>query len=134
MSTQAVGWAPSNRWFMPGFQKSFSLKVEDVSIRLMPLPYFLASKMEAFFDRGTQDLYASHDLEDILYIFNYTMNLVEQILANDDEVIAYLKGCAERMMSDTKIREVMPAHLFYETVDERLEIILGKMKRIVKAG
>lgn len=131
MSTQAVGWAPSNRWFMPGFQKSFSLEVEDVSIRLMPLPYFLASKMEAFFDRGIQDLYASHDLEDILYIFNYTTNLVEQILAADDEVIAYLKGRAERMMSDTKIREVMPAHLFYETVDERLEIILKKMKGIV---
>lgn len=35
------------------------------------------------------------------------------------------------MMSDPKIREVIPAHLFYETVDERLEIILEKMKRIV---
>lgn len=131
MSTQAVGWAPSNRWFMPGFEESFSVELDDVTIRLMPLPYLLASKMEAFFDRGIQDLYASHDLEDILYIFNYTTNLVEQILGADDEVISYLKGCAERMMSDTKIREVIPAHLFYETADERLEIILEKMKKIV---
>lgn len=130
MSTQAVGWAPSNRWFMPGFEKSFSIELDDVAIRLMPLPYLLASKMEAFFNRGIQDLYASHDLEDILYIFNYTTNLVEQILAADDEVIVYLKGCAERIMSDTKIREVIPAHLFYETADERLEIILEKMKKI----
>lgn len=134
MSTQAVGWAPSNRWFMPGFEKSFSVELDDVTIRLMPLPYLLASKMEAFFDRGIQDLYASHDLEDILYIFNYTTNLVEQILAADDEVIAYLRGCAERMMSDTKIREVIPAHLFYETADERLETILEKMKAIVSGA
>lgn len=115
---------------MPGFVQSFSVELEDVSIRLMSLPYFLASKMEAFFDRGIKDLYASHDLEDILYIFNYTANLVEQVLAADGEVIAYLKACAERMMSDAKIREVIPAHLFYETADERLEIIIEKMKAI----
>lgn len=134
MSTQPVGWAPSNRWFMPGFEKSFSIELDDVGIRLMPLPYLLSSKMEAFFDRGIQDVYASHDLEDILYIFNYTTNLVEQILATDDEVIAYLKGCAKRIMSDPKIREAIPAYLFYETANERLEIILEKMKRIVSGA
>jgi hypothetical protein len=133
MSTQAVGWAPSNRWFMSGFEKSFSVELEDVSIRLMPLPYFLASKMEAFFDRGVHDLYASHDLEDMLYLFNYTTNLAEQVLKADNEVIDYLKVSMNRMLSDAKIREVIPAHLFYETADERLEIILEKMKRIVSA-
>jgi hypothetical protein len=34
------------------------------------------------------------------------------------------------MMSDEAIRSVMPAHLFYETADERIEIILEKMKGI----
>jgi hypothetical protein len=134
MSTQAVGWAPSNRWFMPGFEKSFSIELDDVTIRLMPLPYLLASKMEAFFDRGIKDVYASHDLEDILYIFNYSTNLVEQVLEADSEVIDYLKVSVDRMTSDPKIREVIPAHLFYETADERLEIILEKMKRIVSGG
>lgn len=132
MSTQAVGWAPSNKWFMPGFEKSFSLELDDITIRLMPLPYFLASKMEAFFDRGIQDLYASHDLEDILYIFNYTTNLVEKVLAADGEVIDYLKACVERMMNEDKIRSVIPAHLYYETADERFEIIVEKMKGIAE--
>lgn len=131
MSTHAVGWAPSNRWFMPGFEKSFSVELDDVTIQLMPLPYLLASKMEAFFDRGIQDLYASHDLEDILYIFNYTTNIVEQVSIRDGEVTTYLKRCADRIMNDAKICEVIPAHLFYETADERMEIILEKMKRIV---
>lgn len=76
---------------MPGFERSFSVELDDVTIRLMPLPYLLASKMEAFFDRGVQDLYGSHDLEDILYVFNYTTNLVEQVLEADSEVIDYLK-------------------------------------------
>lgn len=133
MSTQAVGWAPSNRWFMPGFEKSFSVELDDVTIQLMPLPYLLASKMEAFFDRGINDLFASHDLEDILY-FNYTTNIVEQVLEADHEVIEYLKVSVDRIMNDARIREVIPAHLFYETADERLEIILEKMKRILSEG
>jgi hypothetical protein len=130
MSTQAIGWAPSNRWFLPGFQNAYSMDLDGITIRLMPLPYFLASKMEAFFDRGLKDLYASHDFEDILYIFNYSTSLVEQIQQTGGEVGHYLKECVVRMMSDEAIRSVMPAHLFYETADERIEIILEKMKGI----
>lgn len=129
MSTQAVGWAPSNRWFMPGFEKAYSIELDDVTIKLMPLPFFLASKMDAFFDRGMKDLYASHDFEDIIYIFNYTNTLVDQIQQTGGEVAGYLKECAERMMQD-EIRSVIPGHLFYETADERFEIIMEKMKAI----
>jgi hypothetical protein len=131
MSTKAVGWAPSNRWFMPGFEKSTMYDLEEIKIQLMPLPYFLASKMEAFFDRGISDLYSSHDLEDILYIFNYTTTIVEQIVNADREVAEYLKECAERMVREEAIHSVIPAHLFYETADERFEIIIEKMKSIV---
>lgn len=130
MSTQAVGWAPSNRWFMPGFEKAYSLELDNVTIKLMPLPFFLASKMEAFFDRGMKDLYGSHDFEDIVYIFNYTNTLVDQIQQTGGEVAGYLKACLVRMMQD-EIRAVIPGHLFYESADERFEIILEKMKAIV---
>jgi hypothetical protein len=130
MSTQAVGWAPSNRWFLPGFEKAYSFDLDGTIIKLMPLPYFLASKMKAFFDRGVHDLYASHDLEDILYIFNYSTGLVQQVHQTGGEVGHYLKKCVMRMMNEAPIRSAMPAHLFYETADERMEIILEKMKAI----
>lgn len=129
MSTQAVGWAPSNRWFMPGFENAYPLELDDVTIKLMPLPFFLASKMEAFFDRGIKDLYASHDFEDIVYIFNYTNTLVDQIQQTGGKVADYLRACVVQMMKD-EIRSVIPGHLFYETADERFEIIIEKMKAI----
>jgi hypothetical protein len=131
MSTQAVGWAPSNRWFMSGFKKAQPYDLGEIKIQLLPLPYFLASKMEAFFDRGIRDLYASHDFEDILYIFNYTTNIVEHILNTDPEVAEYLKACIKRIMEDGSIRSVIPAHLFYQTADARFEIIIEKMNNIV---
>lgn len=131
MSTQAVGWAPSNRWFASGFNKAITVRLEDIEVQVLPLPYFLASKMDAFFDRGMEDLYASHDLEDIVYIFNYSMGLVEQILnADSDEVKTYLVDSIKKILEDERIMNAMPGHLYFDGVDERMGIITGKMKTI----
>lgn len=40
MSTHAVGWAPANRWFKPGFDSSFTVMLSGLPIRLMPCPIF----------------------------------------------------------------------------------------------
>ncbi len=131
MSTQAVGWAPGNRWFKPGFAKAEYIKLEDIHIKILPLAYFLATKMEAFFDRGIKDLYASHDFEDIVYIFNYTTDLVRQILEADQDVVRYLKECVKKILEDEKILTVIPGYLYFEHVDERMEIIIQKLKQII---
>ena len=88
--------------------------------------------MDAFFDRGMKDLYASHDFEDIVYLFNYSTVLVEQILnADSDAVKNYLVDCIKKILADERIRNAMPGHLFFDGVDERMEIILGKMNAII---
>lgn len=48
MSAQEVGWAPGNQWFANGFDQSITMPLEDVLIRILPLPYFLATKFDAF--------------------------------------------------------------------------------------
>jgi len=111
MSTVSVGWKPSNRWFLPVFQKAAEYNFDDAIIKILPLPYFLASKMETFFDRGMKDLYGSHDFEDILYIINYTSTLEQQILSADNEVKMYLKECIKNILNNDKILAVIPGHL-----------------------
>ncbi len=131
MSTREVGWAPSNRWFEPGFQRAITIGLEDIEIRVLPLSFFLASKMDAFFNRGIQDLYASHDLEDIVYILNYSTDLVRKIQNTDhDEVRNYLVDGIRQMLDDEGIMNALPGHLYFDGVDERMEIILDKMKVI----
>lgn len=70
MATEAIGWAPGNRWFASSFELAFAYNLDDITIKLLPLPYFLASKFDAFFDRGIKDLWNSHDYEDIVYLLN----------------------------------------------------------------
>ena len=130
MSTQEVGWAPSNRWFEKGFKKAVEVLLDDTVIRILPLPYFLASKMDAFWDRGLKDLYGSPDFEDIVYIFNYSSYLVEEILKADKAVSRYIKNSVQKILEDESIMSALPGHLYFDGLDERMEIITDKMKKI----
>ncbi len=47
MNTKAVGWAPANPWFAPGFARCETIDIEDQHVQILPLPYFLASKFIA---------------------------------------------------------------------------------------
>jgi predicted transcriptional regulator len=132
MSTQSIGWAPSNRWFEPGFNSAITILLEDTAVQILPLPYFLASKLDAFFDRGVKDLYASHDLEDIVYLFNYGTTIVNQILNTEgDDIKNYLVESIRKIIQDERIINALPGHLYFDGVDERMEIIKSKMNAIV---
>jgi len=131
MTTQTVGWAPSNPWFEKGFDKAITIDLNNVVIKVLPLPYFLATKMEAFYDRGIKDVYASHDLEDLVYLFNYTTAIDTHVLASNKEVQLYL---AEKLISITENHTIMSAirgSLYYEQADERMEIIKERFQNII---
>ena len=54
MATKEIGWAPANPWFKSGFNYSDIYELDDVSIKIMPVAYYLASKFSAFKDRGKE--------------------------------------------------------------------------------
>ena len=131
MSTQSVGWAPSNPWFAKGFEKAVTIALDQLTIKVLPLPYFLATKMEAFFDRGIKDVYTSHDLEDIAYLFNYTTDIDEQILASDKEVKQFLIEKLNAFKNDNTILTAIRGSLYYEQADERMEVILQRFQNVI---
>ena len=132
MSTKSVGWAPSNRWFAAGFDKALTKTVDDITIKLLPLPFFIATKMEAFFERGIKDVYASHDLEDIVYLFNYTTNIDDQLIRANQEVNIYLREKLKEIIENKTILTAIRGSLYYEQADERMEIIEQRIQNIIK--
>ncbi|MCH7535791.1 MAG: nucleotidyl transferase AbiEii/AbiGii toxin family protein, partial [Bacteroidetes bacterium] len=100
MSTKEIGWAPANRWFADGFKKAYEIVIEGMVIRLMPLPYFLASKFDAWKGRGGGDARTSHDFEDIVYLLNYTSTAKEQILNASSGVKNYITSCFAEIIED----------------------------------
>lgn len=127
MSTKAVGWAPANPWFAKGFDKREEVKIDNISIQIMPLPYFLASKFSAFKDRGGNDPRQSKDLEDITYILNNRTDWHEVIADSQKEVKDFLKIHLKQILESAGIQEAMRGFLFYEEQSERFKMITDKI-------
>lgn len=130
MSTKEVGWAPSDKWFKPGFQNSEEVKIENTRIRIMPLAYFLATKFNAFHDRGSSDARTSHDFEDITYILDNRTDLVEVISTSPADVKKYLKSQFDTIFKSDKLQEAIQGNLYYETRTIRFNLIMEKLKRL----
>ncbi len=130
MATKAVGWAPANPWFEPGFKDLILFNIDDVEIKCLSLPYYLATKLTAFYDRGITDPRTSHDFEDIVYILNYTSNIVELISSADSEVKKYLLSCFQDILKDGTKQEAILGNLFYENQELRFKKIIAKINQI----
>lgn len=70
----------SNRWYPDAvrFAADYPLD-EDLEIRLVAPLYFLATKFEAFRGRGNDDLYASHDIEDLLTLLDGRPEISDEV-------------------------------------------------------
>lgn len=130
MSTTEVGWAPANPWFAPGFENSITEEVEKVEIRILTLPYFLATKFTAFEGRGGGDPRMSHDFEDIVYLLNYTSNFKDQIQESDPEVKQYLKEQFLAIRDKGNMQEAIIGNLYHEDQEVRFDRIMREIKEI----
>ncbi len=73
MSTEAGILGFGNLWYEPGFASKIERTLpgdDKIKINLLPLIYYLATKIDAVFGRGLPDLRLSHDFEDIVYLFD----------------------------------------------------------------
>lgn len=125
MNTKAIGWAPANPWFAPGFERKEHYTIDDITIQILPLPYFLASKFSAFLDRGKKDARTSHDFEDIVYILDNRTDILDQLITAPDEVKCFLREQIQEIINSARLLEALEGHLEFESRAERLKRIVG---------
>jgi hypothetical protein len=118
----------SNPWYQPGLDHSNFIDLSpDLKIRVLPVPYFLATKFSAYHSRGGNPL-MSHDFEDIIYLTDNRLHLIEEIASAPAEVREYLQQ-EYRQILDSRYRdETLSAHL---SEPDRLQLLLDKIKQIV---
>src|SRR3989338_22772 len=77
----------SNNWYMQATENAISVSINNVTqIKIISSPYFLATKLEAFKDRGKQDFLSSHDLEDIISIIDGRPEIVTDISVTSENL------------------------------------------------
>jgi hypothetical protein len=75
-----------------GFQivRLRELLISKVEIRLNAAPFFLGNELEAFYGRGENDFYMSHDLEDFIAVIEGREQLLEELAATPTDLREYL--------------------------------------------
>lgn len=69
----------SNKWYPVAFANSILAPLSDgPSIRIFSAPYFLATKLDAFSDRGDNDGRLSSDFEDVVHVLNHRQSIWER--------------------------------------------------------
>lgn len=108
--TNVIGF--SNKWYPEGFQNAINYNLEVGSvIKYFSLPYFFASKWEAYLGRGKGDYRTSKDFEDIVYVLENVDDFEEQIKAAPTNVLGYLKEEISKVMFIDAFEEGIYAHL-----------------------
>lgn len=89
----------SNRWYAMGIESAVSYDLtDDLRIRILQAPVFLATKWEAFRARGKGDLFGSHDIEDIITLTAARPGLVAEVSASDRELRLWLAAETRRFL------------------------------------
>ncbi|MBU2554098.1 MAG: hypothetical protein KKF98_06520 [Bacteroidetes bacterium] len=100
-------------------------------INILPVSLFLATKWEAFKNRGG-DPRTSHDFEDIIYVIDNNIEIVDDVLNSEKEVQDFLKSMCLELLSHSFRNEIIESHLNPNTRDERRKIIISKLEKILK--
>ncbi|MCC8408627.1 nucleotidyl transferase AbiEii/AbiGii toxin family protein [Mucilaginibacter sp. UR6-1] len=111
MPTQPEAIGFSNFWYPEGFQHAVNRRLDDdTSIKIFSLPYFIASKWEAFKGRG-RDYRTSTDFEDLVYVFENADDLEAQLKASPRHLIAYLRDAFAPLLDRDDFEEGLYSHL-----------------------
>lgn len=98
----------TNRWYEPAMNNAVPKDIGGVSIRLITAPYFIATKLEAFLDRGKGDYFLSHDLEDVLSVIDGRADVVEELKVAESELRRFVGKTFAELLDDDDFLNALP--------------------------
>ncbi len=101
----------SNSWYKEGIANKVAKKIDNKEIYIFSLPYFLASKFEAFNGRGKHDPRLSSDLEDIILVIDGIKDFDLSQYKTSEILKKYLSKMAQQCLSDKFIIEAVGGFL-----------------------
>lgn len=128
LDEKVLGFA--NPWYCAGNDASVLTGLQDgMVLRHLSAPYFLATKFEAFKDRGRNDVFMSHDLEDILTVVEGRADLVAEAMAAPDDVRQHIARSVAGLLALPPFSNALPGLLNDPAQENR---VLMRLKRMAE--
>jgi hypothetical protein len=87
-----------NKWLGKAFGRATQVVLPaGQSIKAIPPPFLLATKLEAFSGRGKSDFYGSRDFEDVARLIDGRPELLEEVAEAPEEVRRYISEKLKRL-------------------------------------
>lgn len=110
LDEEVLGFA--NPWYRVGFEAALTVELAGgLQLRHLSAPHFLATKFEAYKDRGKNDVYLSHDLEDIMTVMEGRAAVVKEVAAATEAVRKHVGQSVEALLDMPTFHNALPGLL-----------------------
>ena len=123
---KVLGFA--NPWYRAGYTDAVQVELAPGQrVRHLSAPHFLATKFEAFKDRGQNDVYLSHDLEDILTVVEGRSTLVHEVAGAHDSVRQHVGQAVAVLLKMPAFHNALPGLLSNPEREQTVKMRLTRM-------
>ncbi len=130
MPTQPHVLGFANTWYeQAALSASAHTMPSGRRIRLISAPLFLATKLEAFANRGGGD-FLHHDMEDIVTVVDGRDTIAEEVLRCAPGVLEFLRDEFDALLADRQFTDRLAWLLPPENLGLRQEIVISRMRVI----
>lgn len=119
----------ANPWYRVGYGAAcLSPVAEGVVLRHLSAPCFLATKFEAFRDRGHNDVYLSHDLEDILTVIEGRALVVQELAEAPADLRRHVQACIGELLAMSSFHNALPGLL---SNPDQVPMVMTRLNQLV---
>jgi hypothetical protein len=125
-----------NQWFSKAFSAARHLRLPSGAwIRVLPSPYFMATKIEAFHHRGVGDFLLSRDIEDLVAILDGRLEIVVEVMGAEPLVLNFLAEQLSAWLVLPDFLDALPGLLPPDTASQaRVSTIISRIREITTFG
>jgi hypothetical protein len=122
----------TNSWYDVAVATAQEYVLEDgTTLRVISAPAFIATKIEAFLDRGRGDFLMSHDMEDVIAVLNGRPELLDEIKRGDMNLLHYISDHFAAFLENRQFIDSIGTHLLPdESSQDRAKLIIDRIKSI----
>jgi len=131
MPTDATVLGFSNRWYPAAIATAETFHIAGHDVRVVTPALFIATKLEAFHGRGGNDVFASHDLEDIVVVVDGRPEITHDVAAAGADVRGYIGTEIRALLDDPNFTDALGGFLLPDAASQgRRSLLEGRLRSL----
>ncbi len=126
----------NSRWLAEALNTAREKTIaKNISVKVVTPPYFLATKLEAFKDRGNGDFYGSPDIEDMVTLIDGCASMVDEVGKSSNVLRRYLADAFTNIIQAPNFNDAFAGHFPADLASrQRIPMVLERIRAIANQG